>query len=346
MVKHSSGFSLVELMVAVVVGLLGILAIASVYVTFEGNRRTTTGSGDAQENALVAMVSLERDLRMAGIGLTGLGCATVNGYNATLTPTAVSFAPMPISITRDSPAAGSDTVTLMHSNSAFGNVPTTLTGPMATSDDALNALNGDGVAQGDLILISEGTKACSLLQASAASTKVGSNWTVEHAPGTVPFNPPLGTNVFPAGGYVTGALVTNLGAMARREYFVQGSNLMMRDRNRPDSAVAPLNPLPLVDGVVAIRAQYGRDTNADGYIDTFDNTAPASAAEVVAVRVAVVARSAQLEKTAVSPATLTLWNGGTVANGGAITLDATQQQYRYKVYQTTIPLRNVIWTNN
>ena len=346
MARRSAGFSLVELMVAVVVGLLGILAITSVFVTFEGNRRTTTGSGDAQENALVAMVSLERDLRMAGLGLVGLGCATVNGYNATLTPANVSFVPLPISITRDSPAAGSDMVTVMHSNSAFGNVPTSLTGPMASSDDALNAANADGFVRGDLILISEGNKACSLMQASDDAAKVGTNWTLSHAPGAVDFNPPLGTNIFPAGGYATGAVVTNLGAMARREYFVQGSNLMMRDRNVPDSAVAPLNPVAVVDGVVAIRAQYGRDTNADGYIDVFDNTAPASPGEVVAVRIAVVARSPQLEKTPVSPATLALWDGGTVANGGAIALDATAQQYRYKVYQTTIPLRNVIWNNN
>jgi type IV pilus assembly protein PilW len=218
---------------------------------------------------------------------------------------------------------------------------------MASSDDVLNAANGDGFVQGDLILISEGTKPCSLIQASADATKVGTNWTLTHAAGGgVPFNPPLGTNIFPAGGYVPGAVVTNMGAMARREYFVQGSNLMMRDRNQPDSAFAPLNPVPVVDGVVAVRAQYGRDTNADGYIDVFDNTAPTTPGEVVAVRVAVVARSPQLEKTAVSPATLPLWNGGTVANGGAITLTGTAQQYRYKVYQTTIPLRNVIWNNN
>ena len=346
MAKRNRGFSLVELMVAMVVGLLGILAITSVYLAFEGNKRTTTGSGDAQENALVAMVSLERDLRMAGLGLTGLTCTTINGYNATLTPTNLAFAPLPITITRDSPAAGSDTITFMHSNAAFGNVPTSLTGPMASSDDVLNAANGDGFVQGDLILISEGTKPCSLIQASADAAKVGTNWTLTHAAGAVPFNPPLGTNIFPAGGYVTGAVVTNMGAMARREYFVQGSNLMMRDRNQPDSAAAPLNPLPVVDGVVAVRAQYGRDTNADGYIDVFDNTAPTTPGEVVAVRVAVVSRSPQLEKTAVSPATLPLWNGGTLANGGAISLTGTAQQYRYKVYQTTIPLRNVIWNNN
>lgn len=343
--RRSAGFSLVELMVAVVVGLLGILAITSVFLQFEGQKRTTTGSGDAQENALVAMITLERDLRMAGLGLVGLGCATVNGYNAGLAPTAVSFAPLPVSIARDVPAAGSDTLTLVHSASAFGNVPTRLTAPMVTSDDPLSAANGDGFSRGDVILISEGNKDCSLLQASAAATRVGANWTLDHAP-SEPYNPPPGTNVFPAGGYATGAVVTNLGPMVRREYFVQGTSLMMRDRNIADSAVAPLNPLPIVDGVIAIRAQYGRDTNADGYIDLFDNTAPASAAEVVAVRLAVVARSGQLEKTVVSPALLPLWSGGTLADGGAVALDATAQRYRYKVYQTTIPLRNVIWSNN
>jgi hypothetical protein len=40
-----------------------------------------------------------------------------------------------------------------------------------------------------------------------------------------------------------------------------------------------------------------------------------------------------------------------VANGGAIDLSplttaVLSQNYRYKVYKTTIPLRNVIWTNN
>ena len=348
MVKRSAtGFSLVELMVAVVVGLLGILAITSVFLTFEGQKRTTTGSADAQENALVAMVTMERDLRMAGLGLMGLSCANVNGYNAALTPANFSFSPLPIAISRDAPAAGSDTVTVVHSASAFGSVPTSLTAAMANSDAALSAANGDGFAQGDVILLSEGAKDCSLIQASADSVRVGTNWTLAHDPGgAVPFNPPAGTNIFPAGGYGTGAVVTNMGPLVRREYYVQGASLMMRERTRADSAVAPLNPAPVVDGVIAIRAQYGRDTNADGYIDVYDNTAPANAAELVAVRMAVVARSGQLEKTVVSPATLTLWNGGTLANGGAVALDATAQRYRYKVYQTTVPLRNVIWMNN
>lgn len=344
----AQGFSLVELMIAVVIGLLGILVIMSVFLVSEGQKRTTTGGADASENALIALTTVERDMRIGGLGLVGLGCTTVNGYNANLGGN-FSFAPLPVTITQNSPAAGSDRLAIVYSASAFGNLPTTLTGPMASSADVLSAANGDGFSQNDLILISEAPKDCSLIQASADGARVGSNWTIAHDPGgTALFNPPVATNIFPAGGYAIGARVTNMGAIVRREYFVQGTSLMMRDVNLADSAAPPLNPIPVVEGMIAVRAQYGRDTSVppDGYIDVYDSTPPASAAELVTIRIAVVSRSGQLEKTAVSPATLTLWNGGDIANGGAIALDATAQLYRYKVYQTTIALRNVIWTNN
>ncbi len=343
----AAGFGLVELMVAVVIGLMAILAIMSVFVTSESQKRTLTGGADAQQNALISLVTIERDLRVAGLGVVALGCASIDAYNAALTPSAFSFGPMPVSIAFDTPAVGTDTLVIVHSASAFGNVPTKLGAAMASSDAVLSAANGDGFFHGDVIMVSEPSKGCSLLQASADGASDGTTWTVQHdAAAGYPFNPPAGTNVFPVGGYPTGARVTNMGALVRREYFVQGASLMMRNLNLPDSTAAPLNPTAIVEGIVAIRAQYGRDTNADGYIDVYDKTAPADAAGLVAVRIAVVARSGQLEKTAVSPATLPLWNGGTIADGGAIALDATAQQYRYKVHQTTVPLRNVIWNNN
>lgn len=351
------GFSLVELMIATVVGMLGILAIMTVFLVSEGQKHTTTGGAEAHENALIGLVTVERDLRAAGLGLVGLDCATVNGFSTALGN--FNFAPLPVTITPDSPVAGTDRITIVHGTSSFGNIPTTLTGPMATSDDVLTTANGDGFVLGDFIMIWEPSKACSLIQASADSVNAGGIWTIAHLPSAAtPFNPPIGTNIFPAGGYGSGARVTNMGPapccqvpaalapMVRREYFVQGTSLMARDRNIADTSVAPANPAARVEGLIAIRAQYGRDTDGDGYIDVYDTTAPANAAQLVAIRVAVVARSGQLEKTAVSPATLTLWQGGTTANGGAIALDATAQLYRYKVYQTTIPLRNVIWTNN
>lgn len=352
----AGGFSLIELMIAVVIGMLGILAIMSVFLVSEGQKRTTTGGAEAHENALIGLATIETDLRTAGLGLVGLDCAIVNAYSATLGN--FSFAPIPVIIAPNTPVAGTDTVTIVSGTSSFGNIPTSLTGSMATSDAVLTAANGDGIVLGDFIMIWEAGKACSLIQASADSVNAAGIWTVAHAPlPTSPYNPPVGTNIFPAGGYASGARVTNMGPapccqapaattpMLHRQYFVQGTTLMARDRNRADTAVAPANPMPLIEGLIGIRAQYGRDTNNDGFIDVYDTTAPTNAGQLVAIRIAVIARSGQLEKTAVSPSTLVLWQGGTVANGGAIALDATAQLYRYKIYQTTIPLRNVIWTN-
>jgi type IV pilus assembly protein PilW len=337
------GFGIIEMMVAAVVGMLAVAAITAVFWSSEGQKRTITGAADAAENGLIALATMERDLRMAGLGVMEIGCTVVNGFNAK-TGAALTFAPAPATIGRDVPGPGSDTVEVIYSAAAFANLPTQLSSPMMAPGDPLQLMNGQGFAQGHVILLSEGSKPCSLVQASADSTKVGMYWNVVHNPGDAfPFNNPPAAS-FPPSGYATGAIVVNMGTMARRQYFVDSGRLMQQDMNQ---AVAPaLNPMPVADGIIAIRAEYGRDTDGDGYINGFDITAPASVREVIAIKLAVVARSGQMEKTAVSPATLTLWNGGTVVNGGAITLDATARQYRYKVYQTTIPLRNVIWGDN
>jgi type IV pilus assembly protein PilW len=106
----------------------------------------------------------------------------------------------------------------------------------------------------------------------------------------------------------------------------------------------------IIDGIVQIQAQYGRDTNADGTVDTWTSTMPGVPtatdwANNLAIRVAVVARSALPEKpnpttqlcdtTAASPT----WLGGTID----LTADANWQCYRYRVFQTIIPLRNLLW---
>jgi type IV pilus assembly protein PilW len=338
------GFGLVELMVAMLVGMLAVAAITAVFWSSEGQKRTITSGADASENGLIALSTMERDLRVAGLGLVGLGC-TIVAANNNVAGGVFSFNPLPATIDRDAPAAGSDTVGVTYSASAFANIPTRLAQPMAAPAAKLDVVNGDGFTRGSIILIAEAPHPCVLVQASADGTNVGPYWTIPHeALDDFPFNHPPAAN-FPVAGYSTAARIVNMGTMVRRQYFVQGGQLMMQDLNLPVGA-APVNPVPIADGVVAIRARYGRDTNSDGYIDLYDVTAPAEARELVAVQIAVVARSVQLEKTPVTPATLPLWNGGTVANGGALGLDETAQRYRYRVYQTTVPLRNVIWTND
>jgi type IV pilus assembly protein PilW len=82
----------------------------------------------------------------------------------------------------------------------------------------------------------------------------------------------------------------------------------------------------------------------DGTVDVFDQATPTNLCGWVrtrATRLVLVARSAQLEKgdvTAAAPA----WAGsGTTAID--LSGDASWQKYRYKLFETVVPLRNVAW---
>ena len=62
------GMSLIEILVGIVIGMLGILVIFSVLAVAEGRKRTTTAGTDAQMAGAVALFSLERDVKQAGYG--------------------------------------------------------------------------------------------------------------------------------------------------------------------------------------------------------------------------------------------------------------------------------------
>lgn len=47
--SRHAGFSLVELMVAVVIGLIGTLVMFQVFAVSEGQKRTTASGGDGQQ---------------------------------------------------------------------------------------------------------------------------------------------------------------------------------------------------------------------------------------------------------------------------------------------------------
>src|SRR3990167_3252715 len=81
---HNTGFSLVEIMVGMVIGLISTIIVMQVFATFEGQKRTTTGGSDAQTNGGVGLYTIERDMRMAGYGFTdATGCALASSFKAT-----------------------------------------------------------------------------------------------------------------------------------------------------------------------------------------------------------------------------------------------------------------------
>lgn len=81
--QRQLGMSIVELMVAVVISLIGVLVIFQVFAVNEGVRRGTTAGSDEQTSGLLGLVLLERELRHAGFGINDLdliGC-TMRTYD-------------------------------------------------------------------------------------------------------------------------------------------------------------------------------------------------------------------------------------------------------------------------
>jgi type IV pilus assembly protein PilW len=114
--------------------------------------------------------------------------------------------------------------------------------------------------------------------------------------------------------------------------------------------------VPIASGIVSLRAQYGRDTGAppSGTIAAWNTTNPTGTGwqGVIAVRLALVARSSQFEKTNVT-ATGPLWRADAPGTADE-TLDISSsfptaagatawKSYRYKLVQSIEPLRNMVW---
>ena len=159
---------------------------------------------------------------------------------------------------------------------------------------------------------------------------------------------PVAPNVTVSAGTVGVANGTlyNLGFAPRiAAYAVRNGRLTVCDFRVQDCRSAnAANWAEIADGIVSLRAEYGRDTVADlnARVDVYDQTTPATAcgwSSVLSMRLVMVARNGQLEKTNVTAAA-PVWAAGASA---PISLPGDWRRYRYKTFETTVPLRNVAW---
>jgi type IV pilus assembly protein PilW len=371
-VKHrvdQRGFTLIEVMIATVVALFATLAIMQSFAVSEGYRRTTTSGGDATFTGAVATYLLGRDLQMAGYGVNTaayLGC-TVSGSDQSASPAQpISFTLAPAQITPGGASDDPDSITVVSSSSAWLPAPITLTAAMASPTDNYQINNPFGVTAGDVMVLAQsGNGACTLVQATNTPTSgtPGNQNTIKHVSGT--YSQGAGTahaRYNPSGGigpaYPAGSVLMDLGASPTvNSYFIQNNTLMVTLGVGAGNQAAQTTQ-PVAANIVQLKAFYGRDTVGGGTITVWDTNTPTTAtgwAAVLAIRVALVARSAQPERqvdahgdcstTTASP-TVT-WDDGSQTQ---LDLSSTApsgpawQCYRYKVFHMTASLRNSIWT--
>lgn len=339
--RFEAGFSLIEIMVGMVIGLLATLVITQVFSIFEGQKRTTMGSADAQTNGSIALFNVQRDVQMAGYGLSlfdtvnpPLRCnpsptILVNhDYNAATPDIAVDI--FPISIVDGGTAAGaSDSIYVRYGGTQMGGVAV---GVPTITGSSLGVNNNLGCQFDDVALVSNGAT-CALKRVTESNADLAANTAF------ITLNDVTGLS---AG---AGTKVACLGFWNEYQYSVSNGQLTR-------------NNLPIVPDIVNIQAQYGISDPivpglASNVVTSWVSATGAWAAPTVAnrnrikaIRVAIVSRNGLLEKTDVTPSALT-WAGSALTNGPINLADNTDwKRYRYRVFETIIPLRNMIWSGN
>ncbi len=349
--KHRhSGFSLVEIMVGMVIGLLSTLIVMQVFATFEGQKRTTTGGADAQTNGVIGLYTIERDARMGGYGFAAAtGCALARSFGGT---TLASLVLSPVTIA-DGAGGLPDSITILSGNKSSWSVPVRVISVHTQADTEFNTNAVLGIAQGDLLIAYEATTPpnCTLFQVDNANPVLNP---IAHATGSWNGN----SAVFPAAGFSTDALLMNLGSFTSHRYSIDAnSNLVFTDYS---SATNTESAQILSPDVVSIQAEYGFDTRLgaqpDAQVDTWSATlidADASGTtgdagdinRIYALRFALVARNGLREKPDPGTGLCNITTAGPTWAGGTISLaaDADWQCYRYKTFETIVPLRNSLW---
>lgn len=392
-----AGFSLIEIMVGMVMGLISMVIVMQVFGTFEGQKRTTTGGSDAQTNGGVSLYTIERDVRMAGYGFAdALGCTVKTAQATPINQTAAntSFVLAPVTITQGIGGLP-DGISVMGSNKQKWSVPVRNVlqhTPSATSFDLSSTI---GIDINDLLIAYETNapdavinpgalnKTCALIQVSNVDSVnlmvayTGGNWNGNAA-------------IFPAADYTDQAMLINVGSLMVHNYSIDAnSNLITAEYNSATNAYDTAEVLS--PEVVNLQAQYGFDTRGaaaiaaacpastasgqcsivDTWSDTMitaDQTGVAltqaqAIGRMYAVRFAVVARSGLKEKpdittgvcnttTSAGPDNRPRWAFDATNPSGIVidisknpdgTANADWRCYRYKTFETVVPLRNAIW---
>jgi type IV pilus assembly protein PilW len=409
-----SGFTLVELMVGLAIGMLATLVIVQVISVFEAQSRSTTGSADAQTNGGIALYTISHDLQLAGYSLMStsngnpLACTSLTINGTADVPdgiTDVTNRLSPVVITDGITGTGenaspSDAITIRYGDATMGGVPAQTQNILPTVGYPLVVPVGSNF--GCQVPNPIAAEAALGLPVSALIVDGGScymsNVTAVSATGAT--SPPPVPNVTLSNVPTTGNSGVNLaclGTWHEITYRVNNGNLESCDlpvaqaKNGgncdPTNFNTPNDFTTRVVGIVNLQAQYGisqaglsnSDPNYNRIVQWVDATAAtgwnapsvANRNLIKAVRIAVVARNAKRETsvvtsacsstTAANPTGLCAWDATSAlptpplvppfVASPAPTIDLSASdpewlQYRYRVFETIIPLRNVIWTKD
>jgi type IV pilus assembly protein PilW len=362
--RPQHGFSLIEIMVALAIGVLSIITVLELYLKGEISSRITTHGNDAQISANMALHELGRVTRQAGYGLNAfnlLGCSL--GYTTNTDKASVTLSNLaPVTVNPDVSLvpkgdANTDTLLVVGGSAATTSEGDPLTStPMASATGtAFVVSTADYFVAGDWVIASPLTRSttCSLFMGtvSSVSSSIELATTVNSAATSVGADGVL---------YDLGS-TPSIKAWAVRDGRLTVCDFLLYNCGRSSYVSDQTIWVPVVSRIVSLRAQYARDTSGisgatskmTGVADAYDQITPGGSsdtasipvyckwARVIGLRFAVVGRSQHTDKTytASNPS----WSGDSPTAIDLSASGSTWAQYRYRLMETTMPLRNIIW---
>jgi len=336
------GFSLVELMVSVTIGLILLAGVVSIFVssrvTFSTNERTAR----LQENGRVALDLITHDLRSAGY----TGCSRGITYNNALnTPTSAlwnyivpvqgynnvsgTFSPA-LGVTIASPSVNADSDVIVLRVAMRDGRSARLESNMTSLTDNLVVTNvgAQSLTAGNVFMISDCTGA-DIFQASAITAGTPNSTIAHDTSGSAPGN----SSASFARQYSVGARVIPLQTIVYYVGVVGGEYGLYRKIGSGASTL-------LVDGVQALQISYGEDTDNDRVANVYRSAATvANWNAVISVNVALLIRS-EAYGTNIDTKTYPLLTG---TGMGGKTIAAANDNRQRMMFTTTATLRNRAW---
>jgi type IV pilus assembly protein PilW len=379
--------SLIELLVAMAIGLVVTLAITTVLIDSQGLQRTSTALNDVSQTGAHATLALDRAARSSGSGFTQFRSAMGCVLNAAITTPALKVllpvaadlpAPFanigptsglknvvlaPVVIIDGGGANGSDQLVVMAGNHAHSETPRLIDAGSATTT-SVTVGNALGMRASDLVLVADSVagSGCMIQQIAApvSQQQLPMSGAYYKAVGTTrSLDSFSGTSAVVPLGWMSNVVGTPSNPPSFTVFGLDDKNRLrsydLLNTTDSDVAIAAENVFsvhalygvggaPLVWTAPTAGTTYGVD-KLWGATTTADKLAVQAAIQNIrAVRVAMVLQSPVQEQQTtppVSPDTLVLFPDLPVANQVTITLTSAQQNYRYRIVETIIPLLNL-----
>lgn len=352
--RKQNGLTLIELMIAMVIGLLLLGGTISMFISNKRVYKEQENMGRLQENARFALGLLMHDIRMAGytgcndqIGnvdnhVNGATGANLLDFSNAVegSESAANWQPSGSTDVTASMKSGTDGISVRYLEDTGLEIEPPY---MVTTASALHASTDNGLVEGEIVGVADCDSA-DVFQIS--NSNPSGSGTVDHNTGT---GSPGNATKDLQKKYLGDATIVRF--VARRYFIGTGAwggpslfrNHYAQDKDDSDgdgdTTEVIQHSQELIEGVENMQILYGMDTTGDRVADTYLKASNVTSwPNVVSVRLALLMRTIE-RNTQIDPDTAVHSMLGGSGGGGA-TVGPVNDYHRRRVFTTTIQIRN------